>query len=149
MKYIYEDTDESRTLTATEFLRKYGLYVTEPRIAVVEDLMHHRTHATADEIYNRLSQIHRGLSRASVYNILNSLAERHSIRTITIDERQTRYDIDRTAHAHFRCTHCGKVYDVDMPTIGSMRVPKGFLVDEQEVYYTGICSDCAVPHFRR
>ena len=62
MKYIYKDTDESRTLTATEFLRKHGLHVTEPRIAVVEDLMNNRTHATADEIYNRLIQVHHGLS---------------------------------------------------------------------------------------
>ncbi len=145
MKYIYKDTDESRTLTATEFLRKHGLHVTEPRIAVVEDLMNNRTHATADEIYNRLILVHPGLSRASVYNVLNSLVERHCIRVITIDERQMRYDIDRTAHAHFRCTNCGKVYDVDMPSIGSMRVPKGFWVDEQEVYYTGLCSDCVVP----
>lgn len=149
MKYNYENTDESRTLTATEFLRKHGLYVTEPRIAVVEDLMNHRTHATADEIYGRLCKDHQGLSRASVYNILNSLVERHGIRAITIDERQTRYDIDRTAHAHFRCTCCGKVFDVNMPSIGSMRVPKGFLVDGQEVYYTGLCSDCAVPYRRR
>lgn len=146
---MYEATDDSRTMTATEFLRKQGLYVTEPRIAVVEDLMHNRTHATADEIYERLCKDNQGLSRASVYNILNSLAEHRSVRALTIDDRQTRYDIDRTAHAHFRCTHCGKVFDVPMPSIGSMRVPRGFQVDEQEVYYTGLCSDCAIPRRRR
>lgn len=119
------------------------MQVTQPRIMVLEDLMEHHIHATADDIYQRLNAIDNNLSRASVYNILNALVERHAVRAITIDDKQTHYDIVLYPHAHFRCTRCGKIMDVPMPSLGETKFPEGCKVDTQELYYTGLCPECA------
>lgn len=130
-------------MTAREYLKHYGLQITTPRVAVVEDLMAHHVHATADEIYQRVNAaLNANLSRASVYNILNALAEKHAIRTISIDDKQARYDIDLAPHAHFRCTQCGKIVDIHMPKLGKTMLPNGYRIDTQELYYMGLCDEC-------
>ncbi len=96
-------------MSARELLKIYGMQVTMPRIFVIEDLMNNRFHATADEIFRRVNKRDESVSRATVYNVLNALLENKAVRALTIDDKQMHYDIDLTPHAHFRCTHCGRI----------------------------------------
>ncbi len=124
-------------------LKIYGMQVTAPRILVIEDLMKNRFHSTADEIFRRVNGEDDSVSRATIYNILNTLVEHKLVRALTIDDKQTHYDIDLSPHAHFRCTRCGRIYDIMMPIMGEVHLPKGCVPDNAELYYTGLCPDCA------
>ncbi|MGM9836935.1 MAG: Fur family transcriptional regulator [Paludibacteraceae bacterium] len=125
------------------YLKQYGMQVTQTRMRVLNDLFRYPVHATADEIYARLDGGDHSISRASVYNILNALVEKNALRAITIDEHQTRYDAILTPHAHFRCTACGAITDIPMPDVGEPNLPDGFTPRTRELYYTGLCPDCA------
>lgn len=129
-------------MSARELLKIYGMQVTMPRILVIEDLMNNRFHATADEIFRRVNKRDESVSRATIYNVLNALLENKAVRALTIDDKQMHYDIDLTPHAHFRCTHCGRIIDMAMPSIGEVHLPEGCTLDNEELYYMGLCTDC-------
>ena len=111
------------------------------RVAIMNYLMQHRTHPTADCIYSELSEKIPTLSRMTVYNTLKILVEQGAVQQLSIDDKQAHYDADITPHAHFRCNTCGAIYDVPVPPMS----PTGaadFLVTETHLYYRGICKKC-------
>lgn len=130
-------------MEARDLLRFYGLRITLPRLLVVEDLMNNRFHATADEIYTRVNAQDKSVSRATVYNVLNILVENRAVRALTINDKQAHYDIDLTPHAHFRCTRCGRIIDIAMPSVGKTVLLEGCIINNEELYYMGLCPLCA------
>lgn len=135
---------------ATEFifdyLTKYNVKPSMQRIAVMEYLMEHRTHPTADEIYTEIRSTLPTLSRTTVYNTLRMLVEQGAAAQLTIDEHNVCYDADTSAHAHFLCTRCGRVYDIPLTSAsleGMARMPKNFNATQCALYYRGTCGNCA------
>ena len=64
---------------------------------------------------------------------------------ITIDEHRVCYDGNPKSHVHFFCKKCGRVIDMmneDAPQLQHEICIDGNLVQEQQLYYKGICSDC-------
>lgn len=129
-------------MNARDLLKFYGMQITTPRLLVVEDLMNNRFHATADEIYTRVNAQDESVSRATVYNVLKVLVENRAVRALTINDKQAHYDIDLTPHAHFRCTRCGRIIDIAMPSVGKAVLPEGCIIDNEELYYIGLCPVC-------
>lgn len=89
--------------SACEYLEKHGIKPSLQRIAIAEYLMENRTHPTADEIYNALSVSVPTLSKTTVYNTLRLFAEQNAVLSLVIDEKNVRFDIDTSCHAHFQC----------------------------------------------
>ena len=56
-------------------LLEYNIKPSMQRIAIMEYLMEHRTHPSADEIYTALSPSMPTLSKTTVYNTLKLFAE--------------------------------------------------------------------------
>ena len=115
------------------------------RIAVLGYLMEHRTHPTVEEIYQALHPQIPTLSKTTVYNTLRLLTEKGAAQQLTIDEKKVCFDADTSAHAHFLCRSCGKVYDIrlrqtDLQTEAEM--PEGFAVEQSDLYFHGICKCC-------
>ena len=92
-------------------LRQNGICPTQQRIAVYEYLIQHRTHPTADTVYQALVKEQPSLSRTTVYNTVNALAKAGLIRVVTIDADEQHFDAGVEDHGHFRCSHCGTLYD--------------------------------------
>lgn len=116
------------------------------RIAVMEYLMEHRTHPTADEIYCALHPIIPTLSKTTVYNTLKLLSEKGAILQLTIDEHNVCFDAVTEPHAHFLCTRCGKVYDIELSKknlLTAACVPADFHTEEIQLYLRGKCTSCA------
>lgn len=82
------------------------------------------------------------LSRTTIYNVLNTLEENGAVRAIVIDEKNVRYDICVDDHAHFKCSRCGRIFDIEMPRM-ERQLPEGFEMENVDVYYYGICPECA------
>jgi len=126
------------------YLLQHTIKPSMQRTAVMNYLLNNRTHPTVEEIYLALSPMMPTLSKTTVYNTLNLFVERGAIRALAIDEKNARFDIDISAHAHFICRSCGAVYDVLSVNPEVFQLPENneFEIQSVEVSYSGICNQC-------
>ena len=139
--------------TSTDYaaqLRTADLRVTRPRVAVLE-AVHSNPHADTETI---LSAVRSGLpdvSRQAVYDVLNALTAVGLVRRIQPLGMVARYE-SRVGdnHHHVVCRSCGVIADVDCAvgeapclTPSDDNVLDGFVLDEAEVIYWGLCPDCS------
>lgn len=139
--------------TSTDYsaqLRMADLRVTRPRVAVLE-AVHAHPHADTETI---LSAVRIGLpdvSRQAVYDVLNALTAVGLVRRIQPLGMVARYE-SRVGdnHHHVVCRSCGVIADVDC-AVGEApcltpfddSALDGFVLDEAEVIYWGLCPDCS------
>lgn len=124
-------------------LRKKKIRLSHQRLKVLEYLTQNHNHPTAEQIYNGLHGEVPTLSRTTVYNTLNSLAEAGLVEIINIEDNETRYDINTVSHGHFKCLLCKKIYDfhIDIDSFETRELD-GFEIQDKNVYFKGICPDC-------
>lgn len=129
---------------AKDRLRKAGIKPSIQRMAIMEYLIKHPTHPTADIIFNDLYPSMPTLSKTTVYNTLKLLSEQGAILSINIDEKNIRYDGDISNHAHFKCKRCGCVYDLSIEGLDEIHVENvgDLLITECHLYYKGYCEKC-------
>ena len=132
------------TLSAQVHLSGYGIKPSVQRLAIMDYLIANRIHPTADDIYNALYTVIPTLSRTTVYNTLKLFAEQGAVQVLGIDDKNVRFDIDTTNHAHFKCLDCSCVYDVPVENIGAITLEGiGELqITETHLYYKGYCKKC-------
>ena len=126
-----------------DYLKRYDIKPSYQRIKILEYLSNNKTHPTVDEIYRALHPEIPTLSKTTVYNTLNLFLEKHLIKLLTIEENETRYDIETDVHGHFKCKICGKLCDfpVDMESVLKNSV-KDCEISEYHIYFKGICTVC-------
>jgi Fe2+ or Zn2+ uptake regulation protein len=143
--------DDSVLVTSdyADELRTADLRVTRPRLAVLEAVRTH-PHADTDTIFGAVRASLPDVSRQAVYDVLAALTTAALIRRIQPSGSVARYE-SRVGdnHHHVVCRSCGTIADVDC-AVGEAPCltasdPHGFLVDEAEVVYWGLCPDCSAP----
>lgn len=117
------------------------------REAILEVIRGTRTHPSAEWIYTQLKPQFPDLSLGTVYRNLALFRKEGEIISIGTVNGQERYDGDTRPHAHFICTCCGAVIDVDMLEGGkeldeSLAEKTGFRVLGHELIFHGSCSQC-------
>ena len=127
-----------------QYLRKFSIKPSVQRTAVMDFLLNNRIHPTIDEIYLALSPSMPTLSKTTVYNTLDLFLERGAVQSLVIDEKNARYDVDVSAHAHFICKNCGTVSDIFnlKPELFQLPQNTNFSIQEVEISYSGICNCC-------
>lgn len=128
------------TQTISNMLADSGIRPSIQRIAVTGHLLSHRTHPTADEIYQSLLTEYPTLSRTTVYNTLKRLAEAGKIKVLDVDPSMQRFDGITDNHAHFMCKKCGAIHDIELNNPPA--IPDGFLITETQVTFRGVCDKC-------
>ena len=130
-----------------EVLRSHGLHVTAQRLAVMRAVTA-LPHSTADAVAEQAKSDIGAISRQSVYDALTLLTERGVIRRIQPIGSPALYE-SRVGdnHHHVICRECGAVADVDCavghrPCLTASET-HGFIIDEAEVAYWGLCPTCA------
>src|SRR5262245_51020504 len=136
----------SQTTAAAELLRVRGLRVTRPRLAVLE-VLGERGHFEVEEIAVRVRARLDSVSTQAVYDVLAALARVGLARRIEPAGSAARYE-GRTGdnHHHVVCRGCGAIGDVDC-AVGEAPCltpssPAGFVIDEAEVTFWGLCAAC-------
>lgn len=129
-------------MTSAEKLMEKGIRPSLTRVMIYDYLLSHRTHPTVDEIYKELSQKAPTLSKTTVYNTVKLLSQEGVIKMLTIEEQQARFDACTDHHGHFLCNGCKNVFDFDVD-VPSDCLPEGFEAQTKEIFYTGMCKDCA------
>jgi Fe2+ or Zn2+ uptake regulation protein len=128
-------------------LREATLRVTRPRVAVL-NAVHTHPHADTDSIIGAVRRELSDVSHQAVYDVLRALTAAGLVRRIQPSGSVARYE-SRVGdnHHHVVCRSCGVIADVDC-AVGETPCliasdDRGFLIDEAEVIYWGVCSDCA------
>lgn len=141
----------------SEQLRLADLRVTRPRLAVLEAVSAH-PHADTETVFSAVRVALPEVSRQAVYDVLAALSAARLIRRIQPSGSVSRYE-SRVGdnHHHVVCRSCGVIADVDC-AVGDTPclIPSdpdgaldGFVLDEAEVIYWGLCPDCATAQVSR
>jgi Fur family ferric uptake transcriptional regulator len=128
-------------------LRGAALRVTRPRLAVL-DAVHEHPHADTDTVYGAVRATLPDVSRQAVYDVLHALTTAGLVRRIQPSGSVSRYE-SRIGdnHHHVVCRACGTIADVgcavgEAPCLTPSEA-HGFVVDEAEVIYWGLCENCS------
>lgn len=132
-------------------LRGADLRVTRPRLAVLKAVGGH-PHADTDTIFGAVRVVLPEVSRQAVYDVLAALTAAGLVRKIHPSGSAARYE-SRVGdnHHHLVCRSCGTIADVDCAVGDAPCLTpsdpvddlEGFVVDEAEVVYWGMCPDCS------
>jgi Fe2+ or Zn2+ uptake regulation protein len=128
-------------------LRDVSLRVTRPRLAVLS-VLHDHPHLDTDAVIGRLRAADQVVSHQAVYDVLRVLTDAGVVRRIQPAGASARYELRvGDNHHHVVCRSCGALEDVDCavghaPCLTASH-DHGFVVDEAEVVYWGLCPDCA------
>jgi Fur family peroxide stress response transcriptional regulator len=127
--------------------RKRGLAVTVQRRTVFEALSARRDHPTADQVYDAVRDRIPGLSRTTVYRVLEALVEAGFVRKVHHAGGVARFDPVTHRHHHLVCEACGRLVDLDDAAVPALRLPEargsGFRIKDYSVSFLGLCGACA------
>jgi Fur family peroxide stress response transcriptional regulator len=127
----------------TNKLSSLGLRQTFQRRRILEFLERTKSHPTADTIYKEIVKEIPTVSRTTVYNTVNKLAEEGIIKCIKTKDLEMRFDARTEPHYHFVCSECGKVYDVGICCKNVLKYDiDGHKVDDIFICYSGVCKTC-------
>lgn len=130
-----------------ESLRAAGLRVTAPRLAVLLSVQGEGQHRDAEAISAAARGRLGALSTQAVYDNLHTLEEAGLIRRIQPAGHPARFEARvGDNHHHIVCRRCGLTVDVDC-AVGAApcldpSADHGFIVQEAEVIYWGLCPQC-------
>lgn len=128
-------------------LRTADLRVTRPRVAVLE-AVEANPHADTETVFGVVRTGLPEVSRQAVYDVLAALTSAGLIRKIQPSGSVARYE-SRVGdnHHHVVCRSCGAIADVDSAVGAAPCLTpsdyNGFILEEAEVIYWGLCPDCA------
>lgn len=112
------------------------------------------THPSPDEVYNEVHKKHPTIGRATVYRVLNKLADKGEIKKVSIPDAADRFDFRTDDHIHMRCRCCNRVFDAEfkgsknlLSQISSMLTSEndqldGFSSEGAHISFYGICKEC-------
>ena len=124
--------------------------MTKQRKVVYEVLMDERDHPTASEVFMRAKGQMPGISLATVYNCLETMTQAGLIKQVNVDREASRYCPNLRPHAHFFCTECQQISDIDLHLRPDGQcpwtLPQGSRVDQLEVSMKGVCPQCQAKH---
>jgi Fur family ferric uptake transcriptional regulator len=135
------------TIELESLLRETGLRVTRPRVAVLGAVCEH-PHADTGSIIDVTRDDLGEVSHQAVYDVLRALTGAGLLRQIQPSGSVARYE-SRVGdnHHHVVCRSCGAIADVDCATGEAPCLTAsdahGFVIDEAEVVYHGLCPGCS------
>jgi Fur family transcriptional regulator, stress-responsive regulator len=130
-------------------LRARGLRVTAPRLAVFRAVAETPGHPDVEDVAVRARALIGTLSIQAVYDALRVLTSAGLLRRIEPAGGPARFETRvGDNHHHVVCRMCGAAQDVDCVVGGApcLTPPEagGFVIDEAEVTFWGLCPSCQV-----
>ena len=131
----------------TGALQRAGLRLTPQRRAVCEYLAHTEQHPSPYQVYADVTQAHPEISRATIYNTLNTLQQLGAIVELSFGAEHTHYDTNPEPHINLICLRCHKIVDFAGELAldeTSQRIfqETGFQSAAAKVDLVGFCAEC-------
>lgn len=144
------DTGENRRRELETICRKHGLALTIQRRAILEALVSRRDHPTADQVYEAVSSRMKGVSRTTVYRVLDTFVAIGIAKKVSNPQSRARFDAVTDRHHHLTCLGCGLVLDLYDGRLNELPSPAGaeqqFRIMDYSVTFTGLCASCEGGH---
>ncbi|HXD79262.1 MAG TPA: Fur family transcriptional regulator [Puia sp.] len=132
-----------------ELLRKSQLSVTAGRRKILELFLQQDGALSHGDIEKKAGE---KFDRVTVYRTLQAFLEKGLIHSIPTADNSIRYALcsddcsagrHRDDHVHFICNHCGNAVCLEDVVVPSIRLPRGYVVQQVEMLVSGVCRNCA------
>ncbi len=129
-------------------LRRHGLRATATRLAVYRAVAELGGHPDVESIARKARDLLGSISTQAVYDCLAALTEVGLLRRIEPAGSPARFETRvGDNHHHVVCRRCGKTRDIDCVVGAAPCLDPGdlggFVIDEAEVTFWGLCPECA------
>ncbi len=126
--------------------RDRGLSLTHQRRTLLHALSQRKDHPTADQLFDDLKETIQGLSRTTIYRILETFVRVGLVVKISSPQAKARFDADTSRHHHVSCVQCGEVADLavtgfELPGFPESH-PSGFQLYDYAITFNGLCPRC-------
>lgn len=132
------------------FCREKGLPLTVQRRVVMDALAGRTDHPSADQLYEQVKEAVKGISRTTVYRVIEVLVDNGIIRKVGSHEAKARFDANAARHHHIECMSCGAVADVAPDASHEIELPDlealDFEVTDYTILFQGTCGQCRGKH---
>jgi Fur family peroxide stress response transcriptional regulator len=126
--------------------RENGLPLTVQRKVILEAILERTDHPTADQIYETVKDDLPGLSKATVYRVLDTLVQVGVVQKVFHTDAVARFDPMVSRHHHAICRRCGQLIDLEPEIVPDIPLPNiepsGFEVTDYSINFTGVCLRC-------
>ena len=128
-----------------EILKAKNLSCTAVRVALL-DMLAKYPHSDAARLFDKVKNKISTTSIQAIYQNLNTLVENEIVREIKPRGEVSLYEMElNDNHHHIVCRKCREVFDTACKKVAPCLSPvddHGFVVDEAEVIFWGVCSKC-------
>lgn len=119
-----------------------GSNFSSKRELIYSTLCSTKSHPSAKWVYEQLKEDYPDLSLGTVYRNIALFKEKGMVIPVANVLGEERLDGDTSPHAHLVCKCCGRIEDIDMPSLTLKGDTDGFSTDFVAVTYFGICNTC-------
>jgi Fur family ferric uptake transcriptional regulator len=129
-------------------LRARGLRLTPQREMILQAMHEVEPHATAEEVYARVSALSSAIDLSTVYRTLELLQEFRLVASIDLGDGQLRYELLglHGHHHHLHCRACGELIRVEQDEIQglieALAETYGFAAEPEHLIIPGLCERC-------
>lgn len=127
--------------------RARGVALTVQRRRILELILDRTDHPTADQVYDATRPHLPGVSRTTVYRVLEMLVEAGAITKASTPGSATRFDPKIKRHHHLVCLHCDQLIDLEDERLDAAVVQppvqhRSFRIKDFSVHFYGTCAAC-------
>ncbi len=117
------------------------LKVTPQRLQILA-LVHSYGHISINELYKNIVGQYPYISLATIYKNVSTMVDCGILNEIKINQHHTNYELATTAHAHFICTNCKRIEDIDLDISAVLKEFNKGLIQKVNIQIYGICKTC-------
>jgi len=137
----------NRTQQFEAACRAHGVPVTVQRRRIFEALVGRTDHPTPDQVYAAVKETLPGISRTTVYRVLDTLVRVGVLAKACSPGTASRVDPRTSRHHHLVCQGCDQLFDLDEEAVQHRIQPpdvrrRGFAIQGYSIYFTGLCAVC-------
>ena len=131
-----------------EFIRGKGLRNTPEREAIIKEIFAAHEHFDVDQLFLRLKNKQKKISKPSVYRIIPLLQECGLIKEAYFEDGHAHYEhiYGHEHHCHLRCLACGKTIEFKAKAISRLEKKLaeeyGFDIEGHRLDVVGYCPKC-------
>jgi len=131
-----------------EFIRKKGLRNTPEREAIIKEIFATHDHFDVDELYLRLKNKKKKISKPSIYRLIPYLLESGLIQDAFFENGHLHYEhiYGHSQHCHIRCLKCGKIIEFEEKSLKKIEKKLAekhdFFIKAHKFEALGYCSKC-------
>ena len=115
---------------------------------IITNVLQRLKHPTVLEVNDEVQKDHPTISKTTIYRNLRQMDQDGNIWQIKIQGDAERYDTNPNPHYHFKCKHCGNIYDIEMEYLDELNDTiqnnNPHRIESHDIIFTGICQGCMV-----